>query len=645
MCIACLSSDERNLAVELIDQIILKRETLPYEQDLLTAIYEAWNEAKSKGLKTALEFIEATQAAFTQDDLRVVLQILEGELGGEWAAELAPELKSLFERAYLNGKAVALASELTEVSFELVDEFAVDWLASHDTYWIGNYYSRHLSDGIATTIGEGIEEGLGRAEIGDTLRGFFEDYPGISQKPESYWRGLAANGANRGRNFGAIRGYQDAEFDYLKFQAVRDEKTSSLCLEMDGRIIPVSKAASQRDRLLYATDPEEVKNITPWVSVEDIKGKPTSDIIDMGVIVPPLHFHCYRAGTEVYSSKGWVEFPELTTDDELLSLNPTTFDLEWLKPKKIISQHHKGTMVEITMRNFHMCVTPDHQMFYKKRWDERNGRDKWQFIEAINLPPDAKIYRSSRWKGQRRDSVNINGLVLPTEDFCAFLALYLTEGSYKKDRGYDINIAQYKTESKAQMLEVLQRLPVTVGETQGGIRVCTKELHSYVQQFGKCDEKFIPDVIKSLPAEQIKVFLKYFRLGDGGKVPGKENWKGYKLDGNYVYRTSSKRMADDLGELILKIGCVPSYHLIRQKGNRVKFHNGTYTIKTDCWCVFQLRNQQSSLQNYSKRVKLIQYEGLVHCAELPRNHTLYVRSKGKCAWSGNCRSTLVVHEG
>jgi hypothetical protein len=61
---------------------------------------------------------------------------------------------------------------------------------------------------------------------------------------------------------------------------------------MNGRIIPVSRCVDQRDELMAAKDPEDVKTISPWVSAESIKGKSIGSIMDKGVIMPPLHFHC-----------------------------------------------------------------------------------------------------------------------------------------------------------------------------------------------------------------------------------------------------------------------------------------------------------------------------------------------------------------
>ena len=64
------------------------------------------------------------------------------------------------------------------------------------------------------------------------------------------------------------------------------------CREMNGRIIPVSRGIGQRDMLMAAEDPEDVKTISPWLSLDQIEGKSTKSVMDNGMIMPPYHFHC-----------------------------------------------------------------------------------------------------------------------------------------------------------------------------------------------------------------------------------------------------------------------------------------------------------------------------------------------------------------
>ena len=141
-------------------------------------------------------------------------------------------------------------------------------------------------------MAEGIKAGLGRTQVAEDLQKFFGDYPGVQNPPLSYWRGFAANGMNRTRQFGLLQSYEDVGITELEVLAVMDERTSAICKDMNGRIIPVSNGLAQRDLMMAAEDPEDVKTISPWPKLEDIKGKSTKNVLDQGVITPPYHFNC-----------------------------------------------------------------------------------------------------------------------------------------------------------------------------------------------------------------------------------------------------------------------------------------------------------------------------------------------------------------
>jgi len=292
MCVHCLTNDGRELAVELIDQILEKKETVPYERSFLTTVQEGWLEASRKGVKAAVEYLNAVNTMMSHEDVIAILSILRGEAATKLADGLRSDLLNLFDRSYKNGKTISIATTGIEATFNLIDERAVDWLTEHHTYWVGSFFDKQLSGSIATTVTEGMNQGLGRKEIGNLLENFFEDYPGAPVKPSAYWRGLAANAMNRSRNFGLIGGYLEVGIQQLEIVAVMDERTSAFCIEMNGKIISVNRAANQRQQMMNTTNPEDVKRITPWLPVNEIQNLSISQIMDKGVVLPPYHFNC-----------------------------------------------------------------------------------------------------------------------------------------------------------------------------------------------------------------------------------------------------------------------------------------------------------------------------------------------------------------
>jgi hypothetical protein len=294
MCTRCLNADERALAVELIDQIIEKRRRLPYENAWLVFVWEEWIVAQKKGLAAARAYIEAVQSTMMQDEIAVVLGILRDHIGPEMATPLRAGLLDLFGKSYVAGKNIVTeAMPSIDISFGLMDKTAVNWLTDHHLYWIGNYYDKNLSGAIANTVADGMAQGFGRKEIGKMLGSFFEDYPGVPMKPANYWQGLAANAMSRSRNFGAIGGFDEAGFTQYEIFSAGDERVCEICSEMDGKTFSVASAMGQRQQLINCTNPEDVKQVAPWISsVDQIISRSSMELQAAGIGMPPFHGQC-----------------------------------------------------------------------------------------------------------------------------------------------------------------------------------------------------------------------------------------------------------------------------------------------------------------------------------------------------------------
>ena len=355
----------------------------------------------------------------------------------------------------------------------------------------------------------------------------------------------------------------------------------------------------------------------------------------------PIHPNSYSKDTEAYTKEGFKTISDIKKGDMVLSLNPVTFNLEYVKVINLIS-HHQDKMFEFVSRNFSLCVTPDHDMFCLRRERKHTKKRYWEFISAKNILSETRFYRSSQWQGEARGTININGKDLKTEAFCAFMGFWLSEGyivSTPETHGWRIGISQdihAHEETYWKIYEIAERLDVNVNRNKEGITFHDKRLYDYLKQFGKAHEKYVPDEIKNLSAEQIRIFLDAFILGDGHQRKGKPFKNGNFRD-EIIYTTSSKRMADDIGELLIKVGRRPSYYLSKIKGKTISFRNGDYTINHNIWFIRECYAQTSIIAKTGIKIQEIDYYDLVFCVELEKYHTLFVRRDGKCTWCGNCR--------
>ena len=172
--------------------------------------------------------------------------------------------------------------------------------------------------------------------------------------------------------------------------------------------------------------------------------------------------------------------------------------------------------------------------------------------------------------------------------------------------------------------------------SSSGIGFTNPTLSEYLKTFGKSHDKFIPEVIKEAGDEVARIFLDAFILTDGHITKGKL-WGGYRCNDSKLYFTSSDKLASDLGYLIIKCGKAVSYRKSKEK--MVQFPNGKYK-SGECWTISEL-NTTRVMVTPDEHLTQEDYDDDVHCVELEKNHTLFVRRKGRVVVSGNCLCTEV----
>ena len=360
---------------------------------------------------------------------------------------------------------------------------------------------------------------------------------------------------------------------------------------------------------------------------------------------PGEDYQCYEKNTEVYTKDGFKLIKEVKIGEEILTLNPDTQDLKWSRCTGKVEKHC-DKIAHIYGHMFDLKVSPDHTFFvYKdiehgKNQHIKYGTKVWytrepQFRTGIeSLSKKCNFYRSSKWIGEYKEVININGLEIPVKDYCTLMGYYLSEGNVdnRKDRN-GIKISQ-----KVYINEIFEKLAFfNPRKGKDAIWIFNAPLKNYLQQFGYAVDKYIPEEIKKLDPENIRVFLDAYALGDG-TLAKKINFMNIREVMTYnQYRTSSKKMSDDLAECIIKAGMGVSIYFSKEKGKEVKFRNGVYKLNTDLYTIQELKNIYNSF--YSTKMELEDYNDSVYDIEVEENHTILIKS-GRCIhWNSNCRCT------
>lgn len=168
-----------------------------------------------------------------------------------------------------------------------------------------NRFTRRAQD----TVAQGLEEGLGRRGIARELRREFN----AAAIHENYWETVAAVHVNRARSFSSVATYAENGVTQYEIVAVGDDRTTLICLDLDGKIFSVESALNSFDALEDANSLEVVRDqVMPFLRVRGSEivlpdGTRTATINPRGgfsstlsgeqlnelnVNTPPYHWRC-----------------------------------------------------------------------------------------------------------------------------------------------------------------------------------------------------------------------------------------------------------------------------------------------------------------------------------------------------------------
>lgn len=391
----------------------------------------------------------------------------------------------------------------------------------------------------------------------------------------------------------------------LQYSAILDDRTTDRCLSLDGRIVAPGSAA----------------------------------FYDYS---PPQHYNCFDNRTEVYTENWRKLFSDILPGEKIWALNPDTLIPEFVDYVDF-HKHKSDKIVEYCGRSFSLANTENHNQFVKFRQKQKGRNDAWirKLMQDDKLPNhDYNFFAWCNWEWEHKDTILIWDTQYPSKQFVKFMGRYLSEwNTIKKSANYyQIKLSQEKEWWVEKILDDILWLTENIKVWTWWVYVMDKNLALYCKQFGHSFEKFIPKEIKELSKELIEDFLEAFCDWDGSHCKWAE-WKGSQFNDYRMYFTSSKRLSDDLWELIMKIGKRPNFTLKNTKWKSMKFRNGTYIINHDTRYIYEASTVELGRRSITREVK--EYNDYVYDVELEKYHVLLVRRDGKTVWSGNCRSVRV----
>ena len=379
---------------------------------------------------------------------------------------------------------------------------------------------------------------------------------------------------------------------------------------------------------------------------------------------------CMPPDTEILTDDGWKRFDELNQTERVATLNPNTNELEYNKPTGYICEPFDGELNCGKNGMIEYEVTPNHNMFASEAKNLTRKKLDLKLIQSSDLHgKNFHVKRDANWVGINKPTMVIPAMVeegelveeliseysviqknskrknylvekygedkyLEMDKWLQFFGFWMAEGWTSKSDGlYQVGIAQSKDNDYLQtMFDILVDLGYEPTYTKDGkqVRVFDRQLWAYLRQFGNSYEKFIPNDVLELCPYQLNLFLEWFIKGDGHV----ENNK-YKRMRAW---TSSKKLADGLQEIALKVGISSTITNIGKKTTSIKgrdiiSQHDSYQVNFGKHPSVSKHNKNTPLVKDKDQYKKY-YKGNVYCVEVP-NHIIYVRRNGKPFWIGN----------
>lgn len=339
---------------------------------------------------------------------------------------------------------------------------------------------------------------------------------------------------------------------------------------------------------------------------------------------------CFTEDVEVLSEHGWKKMSHCSIGEKILTFDPETFTLQYEPILDKIETKYKGPIINFISSQLRIGLTPNHRLPIK--W---GSAQKVRWCTAQELTQGMYLPRTGKWIGLDLKEIEMPSYtfygknqystwrrVLPSykiqiEKFLPLLGLYLTEGYL--DKHLYIIITQRKKETRELIHKYLSESGFRFSENKEAFVVTDRRVGSFFKDFARdCYSKFIPYPFKELPPEKLKILLYWLMLGDGSPVD--------KATDGFEFYTTSKQLADDVYELILKIGRTPRLRVKHPKLGRpcfaVKYYSRAKNLKT------------------RYHLEKTTFDGKVYCLSTP-SHTLIVRNKnGQVFFSGNSDATF-----
>ena len=311
-----------------------------------------------------------------------------------------------------------------------------------------------------------------------------------------------------------------------------------------------------------------------------------------------LYGHCFDEATELLTRDGWKFRSDLTLDDEAVTMNLSTGELEYNKILSFSDYDNYTELYSIESRNSSLLVTDKHGLV-----DFESGKP---------VLFDAKDFnKKSRRKMALNGVINREGVNL-TDDEIRLVVWVAADGHLEGSGSAPAVRWHLKKQRKVfRLTSLLDRMNIdySIHKTlAGGVKIRSVYRGTFLEELFELGNKLLPEQIRQLNKKQSKVMLDEYTVTDGNRN------EEYPHAGQIS--TSKEHEADIIQEVLVTNG-IMAIKTRRRNSYIISFNENKQYVATT-----------------SRPAKLQKYSGKVWCVTVD-NHTLLVRRNGKTTITQN----------
>jgi hypothetical protein len=372
-------------------------------------------------------------------------------------------------------------------------------------------------------------------------------------------------------------------------------------------------------------------------------------------------------------------------DFKVACVNPQNNEVEYHKPAELHISQYSGEMIHFTGKKVDCLVSPNHKMWVKEKISGKwTNFEKKPAISLLDKKTNYKFLSKVQFTNNTNDpkEINILGKNIPIKLYLKVLGYLVSEGcvySNFENGRYDalISVSQF-TESDCykdmkmafevfadklnkNCSQTLRMVDNGYGDKITGVMkerwnasIHGKDIvEHFRKEIGtdgntKSHYKRIPRWVMDLRPELMTILLDALVKGDGTEGISKYGTNSK----NFKYSTVSKQLADDVYEMVYKIGFVPNLRIYTAK----KSDDRIVTEYVVLWSDTNYGNEPNVMSSPKigkngggARINKIDYTGLLWCIEVPtglfitrRNGRITVQGNSKFAQADNMINPLTL---